>query len=104
VHSVNLPDSSLVQYDSTASPSSVEETPRAWWFAKDDSSLPGGKRYEGLDETWKLLQDLLESETFDVVLGFSQGAALTPVLSSQARSWSPADADCLMVSLYKVPP
>lgn len=74
MHAVNLPDGSLVEYDSTSNPTSEEERPRAWWFAKDDPSVPGGKRYEGLDVTWGLLKDTLEKERYDVVLGFSQGA------------------------------
>lgn len=76
VHSVNLPDGSLVQYDSTAGTGSdVDEAdrPRAWWFAKDQPGKEGEKRYEGLEETWTLLKDTLETEKYDVVLGFSQG-------------------------------
>jgi hypothetical protein len=76
VHSVNLPDGSLVQYDSTAGTGSdVDEAdrPRAWWFAKDQPGKEGEKRYEGLEETWALLKDTLEKEKYDVVLGFSQG-------------------------------
>lgn len=76
MHSVNLPDGSLVQYDSTANANgdtNEEDRPRAWFFAKDVPGEPGKKKYEGLDETWKLLKETLESETFDVVLGFSQG-------------------------------
>lgn len=73
VHAVNLPDSSLVEYDSTSNATSEEERPRAWWFAKDDASVPGGKRYEGLVETWSVLKDILEKDKYDVVLGFSQG-------------------------------
>lgn len=73
VHSVNLPDGSLVSYDSTADTSNPEELPRAWFFAKDVEGQPGLKRYEGMGDTWKLLKETLEAERFDVVLGFSQG-------------------------------
>lgn len=86
VHSVNLPDGSLVQYDSTAGTGSdVDEAdrPRAWWFAKDQPGKEGEKRYEGLEETWALLKDTLEKEKYDVVLGFSQGAALAGALASR---------------------
>ena len=78
---MNLPDSSLVEYDSTSNPTSEEERPRAWWFAKDDPAVPGGKRYEGLQDTWQLLKETLEKEKFDVVLGFSQGE------QQQSRDW-----------------
>ena len=83
VHSVNLPDGSLVQYDSTAGTGSdVDEAdrPRAWWFAKDQPGKEGEKRYEGLEETWALLKDTLEKEKYDIVLGFSQGERDEPQL------------------------
>lgn len=73
VHSVNLPDGSLVQYDSTANADNEEEKPRAWWFAKEIPGEKDKKKYEGMEETWKLLKETLEKEPFDIVLGFSQG-------------------------------
>lgn len=77
MHSVNLPDGSLVQYDSTAgADGNAEEIPRAWWFAKEIAGEEDKKKYEGLEETWSLLKETLEKETFDVVLGFSQGEIL----------------------------
>lgn len=77
VHAVNLPAGSLVQYDSTADADgnavNEEERPRAWWFAKEIAGEKDKKKYEGLEETWSLLKETLEKDTFDVVLGFSQG-------------------------------
>ena len=75
VQSVNLPDGSLISYDSTASGDSTnpEEIPRAWFYAKDVEGKPGEKRYEGMDETWALFKRILEAEQYDAVLGFSQG-------------------------------
>ena len=73
VQSVNLPQGSLVQYDSTANSENEEESPRAWWFAKELVDNKNGRRYEGIDDTWHLLKETLEKERFDVVLGFSQG-------------------------------
>lgn len=70
---MNLPDGSLVQYDSTANADNEEERPRAWWFAKEIPGEKDKKRYEGMEETWKLLKETLEKEPFDIVLGFSQG-------------------------------
>lgn len=89
VHSVNLPDGSLVQYDSTAnadgSAVSEEERPRAWWFAKEIPGEKDKKRYEGLDETWSVLKEALEKEMFDVVLGFSQGEIPLPLGAMRGR-------------------
>lgn len=88
VHSVNLPDGSLIQYDSTAgSATSPEEIPRAWFFAKDvvDPSGRSVKQYEGMDEAWAVLKSTLEETTYDAVLGFSQGV-LAVLFNSEPAS------------------
>jgi len=82
------PIDSPLDFDSLERPEAVETVvdpeliPRAWWRASDDRTV-----YYGLDETLVYVRDFLVKEMankgpFDVVLGFSQGAAMAALLTA----------------------
>ncbi|KAH9944773.1 serine hydrolase FSH [Amylocystis lapponica] len=52
-------------------------TPRCWW--KSDKALA---QMNGLEDTLRLLRDLLHKDHYDGVFGFSQGACLAAILAA----------------------
>ncbi|KIJ15528.1 hypothetical protein PAXINDRAFT_169001 [Paxillus involutus ATCC 200175] len=52
-------------------------TPRAWWKANPDRTVASG-----LEDSLKLLRDVLRQDHYDGVFGFSQGAAMAAFLAA----------------------
>lgn len=50
---------------------------RCWWRSSDDRLV-----YHGLDESISFIKDIWNTQSFDGILGFSQGATFTAILSN----------------------
>jgi hypothetical protein len=54
-----------------------------WWNARESA---GGVQYAGLERSCGALSRLLQSERFDVLAGYSQGAAMVAVLTAMLET------------------
>ena len=53
------------------------ENGKCWWKSSDDREI-----YHGLDESINIVKSVWNSNEFDGILGFSQGATFTAILST----------------------